>query len=79
MRNPNFVESRWNGSPADACQWSDDINATPAVWCGAGPVYELTNPSGYVFLSCVEHACSARKDPRGVARITSIRTFVATP
>ena len=73
MRRPNFSAPRL-GSPPDACQWSDDINATPTQWCSGLPVYEIRNPHGVEFLSCVEHAYRARLDPRAPARITSIRT-----
>jgi len=77
VRHPNFVEPHMNGSRVDACQWSDDIDATPTVWCNAVPVYEIANRQGNVFLSCVDHAYQARNDPRGVTRIASLRTVKA--
>ena len=79
MRHPNFVAPHLNGPLTDACQWSDDINATPPVWCNAIPVYEIANRHGTVFLACVDHTYQARNDPRGVPRIASLRTVKATP
>ena len=77
MRHPNFVEPHLFGSRVDACQWSDDIDATPTVWCNAVPVYEIANRYGQVFLSCVDHAYQARMDPRAPKRLASIRTVKA--
>ena len=78
MRRPNFATPA-HGSLVDACQWSDDIDATPAVWCDAVPVYEVANRHGTVFLACVEHAYRARMDPRAPKRLASIRTVKAHP
>lgn len=62
MRRPNFGAPP-SGSLAAACQWSDDLDATPVLWCGGMPVYEVRNRYGSVFLSCIEHAYRARMDP----------------
>ena len=79
MSSPNFATTWAFGAPIDACQWSDDIRATDALWCGGVPVYELFNPSGTVFLSCVEHAAHARTDPRAPKRIASMRSVRVAP
>ena len=76
MRRPNFATPTF-GSRVDACQWTDDLDATPVQWCADLPVYEVSNRYGRVFLSCVEHAYQARMDPTKMHRLASIRTVKA--
>ena len=79
MSTSNFATPYAFGSPVHACQWSEEIRATPVLWCGGAPAYEVVNDSGTVFLSCVEHAAHVRTDPRAPKRLASMRSVRVAP